>query len=740
MSLPGTGRKIFRFGAFELAAATGELRKNGLRLKLQDQPVKILILLLENAGEVVTREQIQKQLWPEGVYVDYENAINSAVRKLREALIDTSDNPRFVETLPRRGYRFAAPVTEVLMEVSADANGTGAAPCPQPEVLPQPLARKPWRPVLLLAGTLAAVLALGWWGLWFRGMARPETNLTAVPLTTYPGYESNPGFSPDGSRIAFSWNGEEGNNYDIYVQLIGAGKPLRLTNDPAPDRFPAASPDGRVIAFAREEAPGEKAPIPTVPALVNPFIGRNPDKPTERTTILTVPALGGPEREVTRLNMAGVSLQGWSPDGKWLLISVKKEGLFLVSAENGEQRVIKHCRHCFGGPGDIYGGSISPDGQTLAFFEREDLVAGNLAEVGDIYVLPLTPDFMASGESKRLTSDRSPVGGLAWTADSREIVFSSARSGSAALWRLAVSGSGVPRRMAVGDSARSVAISARASRLVYEQQVPPDSNIWRLDLSRPTSQPTSLVASTKLDSSPRYSPDGRRIVFLSNRSGRSEIWTCAADGSNPSQLTNLRNSGSPSWSPDGRQVVFDSLVDGRWQIFVVGSHGGQPRQLTHLSGFRAAWSHDGKWIYFVSDSSGRTEVSKLPADGGTVMQLSKNGGMDPMESADGAALYYRSGSWIMKVGVDGGVETRLFDTEDSVVTFFVAQDGIYYARVSQESGLRFYSFRSATSTWLLKSPKLWWSWIGLAPDGHSLLFTQLDGQPGTDLMLVDNFR
>ena len=108
MPQPGTQGGIYRFGSFELAATTGELRKNGLRLKLQDQPTRILILLLENAGEVVTREQIQKRLWADEVYVDYENAINSAVRKLREVLIDNSDNPRFVETLPRRGYRFVA--------------------------------------------------------------------------------------------------------------------------------------------------------------------------------------------------------------------------------------------------------------------------------------------------------------------------------------------------------------------------------------------------------------------------------------------------------------------------------------------------------------------------------------------------------------------------------------------------------------------------------------------------------
>ncbi len=109
MPPPGNHGEIYRFGAFELAAGAGELRKNGLRLKLQDQPIRLLILLLENAGEVVTRDQIQKRLWADDVHVDYENAINSAVRKLREVLVDTSENPRYVETLAKRGLPLYRP-------------------------------------------------------------------------------------------------------------------------------------------------------------------------------------------------------------------------------------------------------------------------------------------------------------------------------------------------------------------------------------------------------------------------------------------------------------------------------------------------------------------------------------------------------------------------------------------------------------------------------------------------------
>ena len=113
-------RTTFRFEFFELNRRARELRKHGVKLKLQEQPAQILALLLERPGEVVTREEIRKRLWQEQTYVDFDNAINSAVRKLRDALGDSSENPRFVETLPRQGYRFIAPVS--LADHAAEAN------------------------------------------------------------------------------------------------------------------------------------------------------------------------------------------------------------------------------------------------------------------------------------------------------------------------------------------------------------------------------------------------------------------------------------------------------------------------------------------------------------------------------------------------------------------------------------------------------------------------------------------
>jgi Tol biopolymer transport system component len=236
----------------------------------------------------------------------------------------------------------------------------------------------------------------------------------------------------------------------------------------------------------------------------------------------------------------------------------KPYALFMVSLENGEKRRLTSPPA--GTFGDRYG-SISPDGRTILFVR---IPTSGLANSGDIYALSLTTDFAVKGEPRRLTFDNAGVGGLAWTADSREIVFSSGIGGSASLWRMPVSGPEKPTRLTVGENATSLAISPRSNRLVYEQTIPVDVNIWRLDLFNPVAPPTPFITSTRTDESAHYSPDGKRIVFRSARSGPDEIWACDADGSNAAQLTHTGEAGSPHWSPDGGRITFDATVDGHW--------------------------------------------------------------------------------------------------------------------------------------------------------------------------------
>jgi DNA-binding winged helix-turn-helix (wHTH) protein len=211
----------FQFGVFEINPSARELRKHGVKLKLQDQPLQIPLLLLEHPGEIVTRERIQKRLWPENTYVDFDNAINSAVRKIRDALGDSPENPRFAETLARRGYRFIAPVSQSARNPSLRE----ATPTARNHIVPVPISpTKPgmrqhrlwWIACASAVAFAAMVIGLRWW-ISGSNQASGDTPLPAVPLTSYPGFEQFPTFSPDGSRVAFPWDEPGKRPSNIYV-------------------------------------------------------------------------------------------------------------------------------------------------------------------------------------------------------------------------------------------------------------------------------------------------------------------------------------------------------------------------------------------------------------------------------------------------------------------------------------------------------------------------------------------
>jgi Tol biopolymer transport system component/DNA-binding winged helix-turn-helix (wHTH) protein len=715
----------FQFGTFEVNPRAGELRKHGVRIKLQDQPFRILLCLLENAGQVVTREQIQQKLWPDNTYVDYENAINSAMRKLREALNDSSDNPRFVETLPRRGYRFLAPVMHTRDAASAQELLPAAGRAePQPgeptRTSGAAQSQHRWGLLLRAAGVVAIIVAGA--AFWIRRESLgPRAPLLSVPLTAFQGDERYVTFSPDGSQVAFSWNGENQDNSDIYVMLIGSGRPLRLTTDPAIDLAPAWSPDGKTIAFVRREG--------------------------NQLKYVVMPSLGGPEREIAQLleqhypNSLFINppLASWSPDGRWLVASGRgsadrPSALWLISVETGEKRQLTLPPATYWG--DL-SGAFSPDGRIVAFCRSDGVQAG------DLYVLPLAADFTPQGNPQRLTKDGRPIAGISWTPQGDEVIFSSLSGTSWSLWRMAVSGSHTPVRMNVGEDGLLPSISRQGNRLAYTQSIP-DTDIWRIDLSEPREPPVRLIASTRLDTSPQYSPDGKRITFESSRSGKQEVWVCDADGSNPTQVVTIGRSGSPRWSPDGQSIAFDSNVEGHWQIYIVSAQGGRPRRLTNnvANDVRPSWSPDGKWIYFGSNRSAgghRPQVWRVPAGGGEPVQITRNGGYTPFASRDGKTIYFFKDDSRMpslwKAPAEGGEEVEVLDevTSDG---FALATGGIYFI---WQAHLQFLDFSTGLSKTIVKIEKPSGLGVAVSPDNQWLLLTERN-EGSSDLMLVENFR
>ncbi|MEK7409498.1 MAG: protein kinase, partial [Acidobacteriota bacterium] len=530
---------------------------------------------------------------------------------------------------------------------------------------------------------MIAVAAL----LWHFRSAPPvrETERPAVPLTAEPGIEMYASFSPDGNEIVFAWNGEKQDNFDIYRKRIGAGKPLRLTSDPARDFGPAWAPDGENIGFLRDLGGG-------------------------RASVLLVPALGGPERKLAEIQSPGImmlcgALAGgrlnWSPDSTGLVTSSQPSpseppALFLVSVESGEKRRLTSPSALSFFVGDV-SPAFSPDGRNLVF-----------ARGTSLYLLSLSKALSPQGEPRRLTPPewRLMASHPVWTPDGGQILFAGGREGG--LWKAAASGSAIPVKVSVGEFGYQPALSRDGRRLVYTRGSW-DADIWHLELSPPGSpagSPAKLIASTSADSCPRYSPDGRKIAFSSLRSGFGEIWICGADGSNPIGLTNFRGdeAGTPRWSPDGNEVAFDVLVDGQYDIFAMSVGGGKPRRVTDnpAQDDSPSWSRDGKWIYFASNRTGESQVWKSPASGGEPVQVTKRGGYAAFESNDGKFLYYAKAPFsggaarmsLWKLALSGGEETPVIEEPLLLgYDFALVDEGVYFgSEVTEGYALQFLNF------------------------------------------------
>ncbi len=578
-------------------------------------------------------------------------------------------------------------------------------------------------PVLLGAGFFA-------WQSW-RAPQLGEP-LRAVALTTFPGIERYPTFSPDGNYLAFMWTGPRQDNADIYVQMIGAGSPLRLTTDTRNDTSPVWSPDGRWIAFLR----GETSTL--MPG---------------KSEVWLIPPLGGPERKVAEIRDAPLvppapGYLAWCPDSKCLIVTDvqgerKPNALFVLSLDTGEKRQLTNPE-----PPVFFDANpvVSPDGDALVF-QRYPTGAGV-----ELYWLPLGPGLIASGEPRRLTSAALNAVHPAWMPDGKEVVFSSRGS----LWKLAVSSASPPTRLPfVGEDGFWSVVSrpqtGQPPRLVYVRSFA-DENIWRVETSASgapsSSAPVVSIASTRLDTFPEFSPDGRRVALRSDRSGEGEIWLTDRDGSSAVQLTFIgASAGTPRWSLDGQAIAFNSNPEGQQEIYVVPTAGGKPRRVTShpANDVIPSFSPDGQWIYFASNRTGEFQIWKVAASGGDAVQVTDNGGFVASVTRDGAYVYYTQtsgpvASALWRLPTAGGQPVKVLD---GVVmrAFAVLERGIYYVdRVSGEARLQFLDFATARSTTIARNlGEVANGGLTASPDGRTILYTKRDSSVD-DLMLVENFR
>jgi Tol biopolymer transport system component/DNA-binding winged helix-turn-helix (wHTH) protein len=676
-------------------------------LQLEPKLMQVLVRLAGSPGTVVTKEQLFRDVW-DGAFVT-EDVLTRAVGELRRAFDDDAARPRVIETIRKSGYRLVAAVAPVLPPPAAS----------RPEVS-NPMRRRPILAVAIVLGlALAALVAVG-----INALSRSRRSaagpMRVRPVATLPGNERDPAVSPDGTRVAFAWNGGSGDDYSLYVQLVDGQAPLRLTREPGvEDRVPAWSPDGQRLAFTRASHGSCR--------------------------ILLVSALGGEERPLAPCGDPDYRHLAWSPDGRWLALARRDKGgslaIELLSPDTLERRRVTKP------PAAILGDSspaFSPDGGALAFTR-------NITEgVDDLYRVPVS-----GGEPTRLTFDNRDTMGSAWSEDGKSLVFSSSRAGIYSLWRVPASG-GEPTWVAGGGIKMKHPSTARAKNAVAFENWLYEVNLWRVP-ARPGPSPLTAGSPAPLrltdandewNFEPAVSPDGGRIAFVSTRSGSPEIWVTGSDGGAATKLTSFGGARmeTPRWSPDGRRLVFSARTDTRADLWVVDATGGVPDRLTTGPGDAVApsWSQSGESIYFASRRSGTWQVWKLRVSDRAATAVTRDGGYAAKESPDGRSLYFTRASvpGIWRLATDGGPASRVVEAlaPEDWANWEVGSDGLYFRELCaehKEPAVVFLAFGSSHPVHLVPLPEQGWSGFSVAPDGSWLVYPRIDRHT-CDIRLIEN--
>jgi DNA-binding winged helix-turn-helix (wHTH) protein/Tol biopolymer transport system component len=612
------------FGLFEVDLLAGELRRNGLKIKLQEQPFQILSLLLEKPGEIVSRDDLRKRLWPADTFVDFDHSLNAAIKRLRDALGDTAENPRFVETVARRGYRFVAPVN------GAGTNGNAmtevAAAVPQSIA---PSKRHSWLRWVAGVGLAAVLVLLG------------------LKLGSF-----------------------------LEKQPASAPRFLRLTANPADDRVrvSAISPNGKYLAFAdetgfylREIDSGETHSIATPSGSRIGSAGWFPDSAHlvmglmgtgEESGLWAVSVLGGsPRRLSDEGRSAAVSLDGTRI--AFLKGSKMHEEIWLVAADGGQPRKL------VGEEGDFFGSLVwSPDSTKIAYTRGHYFYAWGVKAGIEIFDL-------GTQHIQSVMSSETLDGPVAWVAPNRlvyTLVEPPPRRTDSNLWWVSLDDqgrmAGHPVRLTSDTGVvQSITASADGKRLTFLKGVPqPDVYVARLN-GQNISEPQRLTLDDRQDFPFEWTPDGKSVIFISDRTGTFNVYKQDIDRTVPELLISGTEAISiPRLSPDGSQLLY--LVYPRWgngdavvPVMRVPLAGGTPQKLLEgrfISNHQCARSPGTGCVYSIIGEKELTffQFDPFQGQGAQIFQIKDdfptvyNWSLSP----DGTTLAIGKGKW-------GGTET-----------------------------------------------------------------------------------
>jgi Tol biopolymer transport system component/DNA-binding winged helix-turn-helix (wHTH) protein len=699
-ALPAGSARVspFRIGEIRVHPALNQVEGPAGIRRLQPRIMHVLACLASRRGDVVAREELLDTVWPDAVVC--EDSLTRAISDLRRALDDDPAAPRYVETIRKGGYRLLTAVEQLpageAVPRTARAAGTAGERGPSRRWL-----------VALASGILAAA------GVALLVFALPsdrrdgELLLEGSPFTSLPGAEVHPALSPDGTRVAFAWRGEDGDDLDIHLQQVGSATPLQITDMPGNEYRPAWSPDGQRLAFVNYgDEPG----------------------------IYSVPALGGPPRRLLAIDRAVYGLD-WSPQGHQLVYSLVPDDapgarIFLLSLETLESTPLTV-------PDSTYScdflPAFSPDGRSVAFVR-----AGSLNE-RDIHLVPTR-----GGPVVKLTRFQSWMDGFDWLPGGEQLVVSASPPGRPGLWRVPRRGGASTWLPTRSPGAIWPSAATENPRLVYADRAF-DDDVWlaRLDAADPESALAPLVRSTRRDRRACFSPDGGHVAFVSDRSGCDEVWICERDGSRPRQISELRGDDlwEPFWSPDGRRIAYSAADGRRARIVIRDVAGGRPTVVAPPNPRMTlrGWSPDGEAFHCEHLEREGWTFTRVGQDGRQLARLARAGAW--LLGADAAGRIYltRYGSpGIWRVGPgEGEAELVVPGTDCALWTCLaLTPDGIYHLLKGQgRRQLCLWRFATGRSEHLLDIPCAGGSRLDVAPDGSAVLFERVVREE-TDLVLV----
>jgi len=691
VSSPG----IVRFGTFEVDLRAGELRKAGVKLKLTGQPFQVLAILLEHPGEVVTRDELQKRLWSD-TFVDFDHNLNTAINKIREVLRDSAESPRFVETLPRRGYRFIAQV---------DGSSRIPASSTTAETATFSEATSNRRPGTYLSRSktvtyaIAAVLVLlaGVFFLTFRN--RPSHSQRALTRLSFDdGLQFGATWSPDGRFIAYS--SDRGGELKIWVQQISGGDPVQITKGAGNDWQPDWSPDGKYIAYRSEHGDGGLFIVPALGGAglerrISPF-GYHPRWSPDGSKILfqthftwldendrfyVVELDGTPPRQILAQSIAEHDLWPasamWHPDGKRVTVWVGRTGRYSEPGPNFWTIPIA------GGPAikseiapalekqlaevavtDARGEwpvdftfAWAPSGRAI-YFERAYRGTRN------VWKLIMDPDTLKAIGIERLTTGPGPDTEAAVSRDGARLAFT-AKSELVRAWifpfdpaRARVTGNGQPVTSS-GGRAVVPSLSRDGTKLVFGIERTGAWELWQKSLI--DGQAAPIITDEYVRGSAQWSPDGKYLAYQREKPDEHQLAIWSVENRTEQPLTTLDAKYWQivyDWSPDGKALLVSKATETSpfevWLVPIAAAPHAETAAKKILSDptasiFQPHYSPDGRWIAFQTTTDTSTGIDTRlyvsSAAGGPWIPFGQGKHWDdkPRWSPDGKMLYFISG-------------------------------------------------------------------------------------------------